>query len=63
MSICQNQGTKCNDVTNTLGGETPHILSKRYILSTFGDHNPSRSELYNNDPLNVEKLLCAQYFL
>ena len=63
MSICQNQGTTCNDVINTLGGETPDILSKRYILSTFGDHNPSRSELYNNDPLNVEKLLCGQYFL
>ena len=53
----------CNDVTNTLGVETPDILSKRYILSTFGDHNPSRSELYNIDPLNVEKLLCGQYFL
>ena len=26
------------------------------MLSTFGDHNPSSSELYNNGPLNVEKL-------
>ena len=33
------------------------------MLSTFGDHNPSESELYNKDPLNVEKLLCGQYFL
>ena len=32
------------------------------MLSTFGDHNPSRSELYNNGPLNLEKLLCGQYF-
>ena len=33
------------------------------MLATFGDHNPSRSELYNNGPLNVEKLLCGQYFV
>ena len=33
------------------------------MLSTFGGHNPSKSELHNNGPLNVEKLLCGQYFL
>ena len=42
---------------------TPDIFSKKYMLSTFGDRNPSRSELYNNVPLNVEKLLYGQYFL
>ena len=34
-----------------------------YVLSTFGDHNPFRGELYDTGPLNVEKLLCGQYFL
>ena len=33
------------------------------MLATFGDHNPSRSELYNNGILNVEKLFCGQYFV
>ena len=33
------------------------------MLSTFGDHNLPRGKLYNNGPLNVEKLLCGQYFL
>ena len=50
-----------NDVTTSLGGVTPDILSRRYMLYTFRDHNPSRSELYNNGPLNVEKLLCGQF--
>ena len=33
------------------------------MLSKFGDHNPSRSVLYNNGPLNAEKLLWSVFSL
>ena len=46
---------RANDVTTTLGGVTPDILSIRCICDP--------RLVIINGPLNVEKLLCGQYFL